>query len=376
MELSPLFVRQQQSIGATRSRMGWSLAIHWLGGPLLLALLLTVLPGWAARTIAAPQHKVDGGATINCPGALASELTSASLTGSGVISATIGDLVWLDANSNGIRDETEVGVADVEVTATCSNSDVSATATTDQRGTYFFIVENPAASSILLTFAPPPGHTLTLQSQGNDPKLDSDPDPMSGQTAAITVSAGNDDLDQDAGLIRTVQPPAICGTIYNDLSGTGQIDRASPTLAAFQVAAIPTGSNDPVGMATSMVNGRYCIALPTSEQVQQYNVRQLPVDGWTTTLPKGDIPSYQVTVAPGTIVGNIDFANYNPITKLCGLKYHDINGNGIKDPGEPPLAGWTFEVTNGSGTVVNSATTGDDAASASKLSRAITLSAK
>ncbi|MEZ4681203.1 MAG: SdrD B-like domain-containing protein [Caldilineaceae bacterium] len=113
-------------------------------------------------------------------------------------------------------------------------------------------------------------------------------------------------------------------------------------------------------MATSMVDGRYCIALPTSAKTEQYTVRQLPAEGWTTTFPQGNDPVHQITVAPGAIVGNINFANYNPVTKLCGIKYHDVNGNGVHDPGEPPLAGWTFTVTDGAGAVAGSATTGDD----------------
>ncbi len=345
MELSYLAIRLRQS-----GRLWPAL---W---PLLLAVFLTTLPGLAEVAYAAPRFALNGGATINCPGGLA----AANVNGSGVVTATIGDLVWLDANSNGIHESNEGGVGDVEVTATCSGSDTSVTTTTDQRGNFFFTVANPAAAPIMLTFLPPPGYALTLPGQGNDRTVDSDANQTTGQTAAITVSAGSSDLDQDAGLLRTVRPPAICGTIYNDLAGNGQIDKATPKLATFQVAAFPVGSSDPVGVATSMVDGRYCIALPEIDKATLYLVRQLAQEGWSTTLPKGNDPVQQVTVAPGTIVGNIDFANFNPVTKLCGIKYHDINGNGVHDPGEPPLAGWTFEVTNSSGTVVGTATTGDD----------------
>lgn len=330
-----------------------NLRLFWLV-PLLLCFLLW--SGFAKQASAAPHFEINGGATINCPGGV----VAADIGGTGVVSATIGDFVWLDANSNGIHESNESGVGNVEVTATCSGSDVSATATTDQRGNYFFVVENPAAAPIVLTFTPPPGYALTLQGQGNDRANDSDPDPRTGQTGQIALSAGSTNTEQDAGLVHTVRPPAVCGTIYNDLQGTGQIDKATPKLAGFQVVALPAGSNNPIGMATSMVDGRYCIALPESAQPAQYNIQQLPVDGWSTTSPPGDIPTHQVTVAPNTIVGNIDFANYNPITKLCGYKYHDINGNGLPDPGEPPLAGWTFNVTNGSGAIVGSATTGDN----------------
>src|SRR5207244_9542381 len=43
--------------------------------------------------------------------------------------------------------------------------------------------------------------------------------------------------------------------------------------------------------------------------------------------------------------------------KLCVLKFLDVNGNRVQDAGEPPLAGWTFQVRDGSGAVVATITT-------------------
>ncbi|MBI5711518.1 MAG: carboxypeptidase regulatory-like domain-containing protein [Candidatus Eisenbacteria bacterium] len=39
-----------------------------------------------------------------------------------------------------------------------------------------------------------------------------------------------------------------------------------------------------------------------------------------------------------------------PATGLCGQKYLDLNHNGVKDTGEPPLAGWTIVLTGTGGT--------------------------
>ncbi|MEZ4681204.1 MAG: SdrD B-like domain-containing protein [Caldilineaceae bacterium] len=208
------------ALPTSHRRMAQTSAI-WL---LPLLALFVLLPRFAGQTQAAPLHELNGGATINCPGGLA----AASIDGSGVVTATIGDLVWLDANSNGLREEKESGVGGVEVTATCGDGQTSATATTDERGNYFFVVANPAAGPVVLTFSPPAGYALTLQGQGSSRTVDSDPDPVSGQTGQIAVSAGSNNLDQDAGLVRTVRPPAVCGTVYNDLVGTGRIDKATP----------------------------------------------------------------------------------------------------------------------------------------------------
>src|SRR6185503_15389963 len=34
---------------------------------------------------------------------------------------------------------------------------------------------------------------------------------------------------------------------------------------------------------------------------------------------------------------------------ITGLKFNDLNGNGVRDPGEPGLANWTIQVTDSNG---------------------------
>jgi uncharacterized repeat protein (TIGR01451 family) len=38
--------------------------------------------------------------------------------------------------------------------------------------------------------------------------------------------------------------------------------------------------------------------------------------------------------------------------EICVSKFHDLNGNGVQDPGEPGLPGWTFTVTPGGPTII------------------------
>jgi len=44
---------------------------------------------------------------------------------------------------------------------------------------------------------------------------------------------------------------------------------------------------------------------------------------------------------------------------LCIVKFNDLNGNGIQDPGEPVLANWTFTITKPDGTTVTVTTNAD-----------------
>ncbi len=48
-----------------------------------------------------------------------------------------------------------------------------------------------------------------------------------------------------------------------------------------------------------------------------------------------------VTVTSGEAVTGVDFGNHALPGSISGQLWYDVSGNGIKDPGEPPLGGWT-----------------------------------
>ena len=63
-----------------------------------------------------------------------------------------------------------------------------------------------------------------------------------------------------------------------------------------------------------------------------------PIDGHTLTLDSGDT------------IQDINFGNQADESEIHGTKYHDLNGNGILDPGEPGIGGVTiYSDTNGNG---------------------------
>ena len=74
-----------------------------------------------------------------------------------------------------------------------------------------------------------------------------------------------------------------------------------------------------------------------------YKVREVTQAGWlrTTTNP-GDI-----TTASNTNVSGINFGNYQYAT-ISGMKFNDLNGNGVQDETEPGLPGWTILLTKNS----------------------------
>ncbi len=65
--------------------------------------------------------------------------------------------------------------------------------------------------------------------------------------------------------------------------------------------------------------------------------------GWTQSYP--DPVCYDLTIEPASLaeVNELDFGNWYP-GKKSGMKFEDLNADGVKDAGEPGLAGWTIYV--------------------------------
>ncbi|QDV82931.1 DUF7467 domain-containing protein [Stieleria magnilauensis] len=129
--------------------------------------------------------------------------------------ASLGDFVWYDDNSNGIQDDDEAGVPGVTVTLTgggldgmigSGGDDTTATMVTDGDGKYLFTNLNPG-EEYKVTFSDlPPGYVFTAQDVGGDTlvsdAVDSDADPVTGMTIITTLDPGEQDLSWDAGIVR------------------------------------------------------------------------------------------------------------------------------------------------------------------------------
>jgi uncharacterized repeat protein (TIGR01451 family) len=113
--------------------------------------------------------------------------------------AAIGDYVWYDADQNGIQDEGEMGVLDVIVNLRDgANTTQLGSTTTDASGFYSFT--HLAPGDYLVEFVLPTDFVFAPQDQGADDALDSDADPLTGQTIPTTLASGQNDLTWDAGM--------------------------------------------------------------------------------------------------------------------------------------------------------------------------------
>ncbi len=91
---------------------------------------------------------------------------------------------------------------------------------------------------------------------------------------------------------------------------------------------------------TNLLPGNYTV----NENTSNTNYTQLY--GWTDSTCT--LPSYNLDLSGGGVNSTAnDFCNFQN-GSISGFKYNDINGNGIYDPGEPKLAGWTINLYDNS----------------------------
>ena len=153
------------------------------------------------------------------------------------------------------------------------------------------------------------------------------------------------------------------GTKFNDLNGIGGRDPGEPGLQGWTIHLFGTDINQQAvdKHVTTDANGNYEFStlldglLPGTytvcETLQAGFIQTFPTSGADCTGhnhlgPAGPF-GYAITLNAGDIDTGNDFGNRVPNAAFKrGLKFNDLNGNGQRDAGEPPLEGWTIHIFN------------------------------
>jgi hypothetical protein len=139
---------------------------------------------------------------------------------------------------------------------------------------------------------------------------------------------------------REIRPGAINGTKWNDLNQDGQRSADEPGLAGWTIFldANDDGDLDP-GEASTVTNtqGEFSFSGLTPGS---HRVAELQQMGWKQTFPLGN---WDVTVGDGQLVTGIDIGSHQlQPGSIGGMKWGDVDNDGIFDAGESPLAGVTI----------------------------------
>jgi hypothetical protein len=250
-------------------------------------------------------------------------ITNAARVGS------ISGVKYNDLSGNGDRDAGEPGVEGWVIELDGPTGLI--TTTTDADGAYSF--SNLAMGSYTL-----------CEGEGPWPEgAHEQTEPAGGACHAVNVGADDvwtfEDLDFGNRLELTFECLTVFGHKWHDLNADGEWDDGEPQIEGWVISLT---DGDVTLTTTTDASGYY--SFEVCEQ-GTYTVSEETREGWvasTATL-------YSFEAASGQDVGPADFGNYQPFecVQIDGFKWHDLNGDGEWDDGEPAIGGWVISLSDG-----------------------------
>jgi SdrD B-like domain/PKD domain len=296
---------------------------------------------------------------------------------------SIGDKVWFDANGNGIQDASEtIGITGVTVQLKNSAGVFIATTVTDANGNYLFSGLLAGNYSVLFPVSIN-GAVVTTANVGADDNIDSDASQATGETGTITLGAGQNITNVDAGYCPTTL--ALGDRVYYDLNNNGVRDATETGIPSVVVNLYKDNNNDnipdgpSIASTTTDVNGNYRFdnlvpgnyivgAVPPAGYSSSTNAaidpdNDVDLDDNGTNLVAGEWRGLAITLTgggetleSGNFNNTYDFGFY-PTGSIGDFVWNDLNGNGVQDAGEPGISGVTVNLLNSAGTVIATTTT-------------------
>jgi len=318
------------------------------------------LPGGSYRTAVdttafpagtSAGHDLDGGADATADYTLGEAQNRTDVDFAAVGDAAIGDLVWLDLDTNGARNGQEPGLPGIGVDVTSGGPD-GVLGTADDVA---YHTVTAADGSWQVSGLPAGPVSVVLDPAtfpvGVTPVSDPDAGAPNGR-AAGTLSAGQHDLTYDFGLAGSAE---LGDRVWVDTNRDGVQDPGEPGVPGATVQATWAGVDGVLGTADDVVLTR------TTGANGGYLFDNLPAGGFTvavTSLPTALAPTYDeehgttgptgtttVTLATGASHRTADFG-YVAETGVGDTIWLDRNGDGIQDAGEPGIPGVEVTVTS------------------------------
>jgi hypothetical protein len=169
--------------------------------------------------------------------------------------------------------------------------------------------------------------------------------PASPFSYTVAVSAGQTTGSVNFGNFQNI---TISGQAFNDLTGTGTYSSTDPGLSGWKIKLLNV-SGQVVATTTTDASGDYIFA---NVRPGSYTVQEQVQSGWTETSPAAP-GTYSVTTTSGSNQTGLVFGNFQ-FVNVSGSIYYDLIGNGVRTIFDPPLSGWTVNLLNSQGSVVNS----------------------
>ncbi|SHH71333.1 SdrD B-like domain-containing protein [Clostridium grantii] len=282
--------------------------------------------------------------------------------------ASIGNYLWEDKNANGIQDDGETGIngATVELFKEGESTTITTTTADVDGKPGYYKFEDLVPEDYHIKFTLPDGFdSFTTQDVGTDNSVDSDTNTTTFETAAETLTSGEDNTTYDAGVYKFV---SIGDRVWEDLDLDGVQDDGEPNFENVNVKLYKKSGSDWnfLEEQDTDANGNY---LFDKLSPGEYKVEFVSPNGYTFTLKsqendiekdsdvyKADGLTDSIVLASGDNNLSIDAGLYELAT-IGNRVWDDEDGNGIQDDGELGIEGVEVKLYNSSNVLQASTTT-------------------
>ncbi len=210
--------------------------------------------------------------------------------------AGLGDYVWFDTDADGIQDADEPAIEDVTVNLLDDAGNVLDTTQTSSTGFYEFRGLKPG--DYIVAFILPAGHGFTLQAEGLDDTVDSNPDRATGRSGLVSLAAGDFNDTIDAGMASG----SVLSAIEAEVASRSAQQNVTATPTPMPPTAVPTAQ--PTVQPTTV--GATATPVPTSvpaptatpfpAQAASLSVPVVSKTGDRSIVAVGDLVNYTIRV--------------------------------------------------------------------------------
>lgn len=268
--------------------------------------------------------------------------------------AAIGDFVWDDLNQNGIQDDTEFGIAGVNVTLAKKDSPTFIIDSTisDSEGRYGF--ENIKPGLYTIAFDIPLNYEPTITNVGMDNTKDNDI--FQNGKVDVEVRSGQFNFDIDAGFY-LIASGKIGSIVWEDMNGNGVREDEEPGLADVIVT-----------LSGQTISGSTLMLMTTTDEMGLYHFNDLPAGEYVIAmdLPVGYEYTYYRQGSNDETDSDILPSLARTNTFVLGQKeqklhidggmfrrgsigdfiWNDLNQNGLQDDNEQGLEGIVIRISS------------------------------
>lgn len=302
---------------------------------------------------------------------------------------SIGNYVWIDLDNDGLQDENETGLSNVIVTLREAGAngtmgdgdDVTYSTVTNALGEYSF-TNLPSSSRYKVEFSNinTSWFVLTAKDAGSNDDIDNDGNAFVGSTSMTDVfglAEGEQKLNVALGLQLTASSNRYIGDrVWLDLNSNGVQDEVNPR-------GIPGVTVDLLDVSGNLVTQSGRLLQTTTNRFGYYRFyglangtyfprfSNLPAGFQLAPLDRGgndntdsDVNGVNGRVTAGLPVTDVARTNLTadmglvPVANYVGdFVWNDLDGDGVQEAGEPPLAGVTVTLYSSTGTPIGSTVT-------------------